>query len=367
MAYIGESQNTMRPSKNDSTIKIPITFDYNGGRKEATKSRYIWSAVVGVVGLIIGIGIMTSSDGFFLINIPLGLLFIFGVILVIRFPILKEHKVRENMVSLLDSDYKRDYDYFWGLYSIEDMYPYYCHFRNGRQGIFVQFEKDVIVGKIDDAEYEHYEAIADAYNLAGGFNIKMCHIDYMANIGSDDRLVECFNSLTDIDNEDIKDIMTDIYTHVQGMMLENVTNFDVYVFTFNSSEQSFMNNMQKIFGCMLEANYISFRILNSNDLRDLAISLFNINDLSVVDASTKAFKSNRKSGVIPIRVINSLGEETILNKTQEEKAEERKLREKEQRLKKEEVARRKKSKKEKKKNRRSKDIVNDDSDEIDLF
>lgn len=360
MAYIGESSNIMRPEKGSLTIKIPITFDYSGGRKESNKSKYLWVGILLVLGLIISIGIMTSDEGFFLVNILFGLAVFYGVLLIIRFPILKEHKIRNNMAKMLEEDYKLETRNFWGIYSIDDVYPYYAHLRNGKTALYVRFEKDVILGKVDEAEYEHYEAIGDAYNLAGSKNISMCHVDYMDNIGEDERLNECFKQLSYIENEDIRYIMTDIYSNLKEEMNDMVSTFDVYVFTFNTRESIFWNNIQEVIKCMLDANYNSFTILNSNDLRELTKSLFNIHDFSVNEAEATAFESRNYQGVIPISLEKPDGSEIIFNKTLEEKQEARLLKEKEEELRKEEKRRRKRNKKSNNSNKKE-DI------EIDIF
>lgn len=358
MAYVGESENIMKPRKGDSVINLPVTFDYSGGRKDSIKSKLLWVCVISVIGVIIGLGIIFSDKGFFLLNLIFGLVVMYGIFLIIRFPILKEHKIRERMIKLKDSDYVSSYGDLWGIPSIDDFYPYYCHFRNGKTGLFIEFEKDVILGKVSDSEFEHYEAIADAYNLAGSMQISMCHIDYMDNIGADERLVECFNELPSVENPDIRDLLTDVYTNLQEEMNTNVSTFDVYVFTFKNSESTFWYNLQQIISCMLEANYVSFKILNESDLRELSKSLFNLHDFSVVEASASAFENKKYAGVIPISITSSDGVEVIINKTTEEKKEERKAKERERMLKKEEDRRRRKKKKKSK---------NTSEEEIDIF
>lgn len=357
MAYVGDSDNIMKPKKGDSSINLPVTFDYSGGRKETNKSKKIWVCVLIAISLIIGIGVMTSSKGFFLFNIIFGLLIIYGTSLVIRFLIMHEHKVRERMVKMDDEDFIKSYEDLWGIYSMDDLYPYYAHLRNGKFALFIQFEKDVILGKVADSEYDHYEAIGDAYNVAGSLEIGMCHVDYMDSIGNDDRLVDCFKELSSIENPDIRDILTDVYSNLQGMMEQSVATFDVYVYTFKSSEPSFWYNIQQVISCMLEANYVSFKILDKTDLRDLSKSLFNMHDFSVVEAYSSTFEKRNYTGVVPISITKYDGTETLLNKTIEEKKEERRAKEKEVVLKKEELSNRRKKKKSK----------NTSEDEIDIF
>lgn len=342
MAYVGESSNIMKPKKGASKIYLPITFDYSGGRRDTNKGKIIWACIVGVLGLIFGLGTLFAKDGNFISNLVLGIGIMFVASLIIRFPILKEHKLRNEILEAQERDYKKTYDKVWGIFAMDDTYPYYAHMRNGKTAIFVRFDKDVILGKVKDSKHEHYEAISDAYNLAGSMGIGMCHIDYMDVIGNDERLDACFQSLPSIQNPDMRDLVTDIYTNLQEKMNEKVTTYDVYVYTFRSSEASFWYQIQKVFACMLDANYSSYKVLNADDLRSLPISLLNLHDFSVVEAMSQAFEMGEYKGVIPIKVITG-GNEVIINKTIEEKKEEAKIRAKEEALKKE--ANRKKKKK----------------------
>lgn len=362
MSYVGDSENIMQPRNGDTTINLPITFDYSGGRKESNKSRYIAVGVLSVLGLIIGIGTIFSKEGFFLFNLIFGLLIMYGVLLIIRFPLLKEHKIRNDLLKIEESDMETDFHNLWGIFEMDEVYPYYAHLRNGRSALFVMFEKDVIIGKVPDYEFRHYEAIGDAYNLAGSMQVGMCHIDYMDNIGNDERLVECFKDLAEVENPDIKDVLTDIYTNLQYSMEESVSTFDVYAFTFKGNPSTFWFGIQQVFGCLLEANYCSYKILNSSDLRDLSKSLFNIHDFSVVEACSTSFvKKGYYKGIIPIKITKLDGTETILNKTLAEKKEERRVKEKEQMLRKEEDRRRKRNKK------KGNIVSNSEEDEIDIF
>ncbi len=347
----------MRPEMGDSSITLPVTFDYSGGRRDSNKSKILWSSILGVVGLIVGVGIITNKEGSIITNIVLGVLEIFAVAMIIRFPILKEGKIRRNNIELIDNDYKFPEKKFWGIYNIDSNYPNYCRFRNGQSGLFVRLNKDVILGKYSESEFEHYEAIGDALNLAGADQVRICHVDYMDNVGTDERLEDSFIKLSEVENPDIKELLTDMYGYLQQQMMLRVTTFDVYVFMWSGSDINAWNTIQRILSCFLEANYRSYHILNQNDLRELSKVLNNLTDFSVIDAMSNAFEVSEYKGVVPIRKVNMFGDEIVYNKTQEQKRREQEQKIKEQEIRKEELKR----KKSKVKNRKEED------DEIDLF
>ena len=348
----------MRPELGQSSIILPVTFDYSGGRKDTQKTAKIFSVVLAVVGIVIGLGTIFSKKGFFLTNFLIGVFILYAFLFVIRFFLLKEGKIRQGMIDLKDNDYKKDLREWWGIYNISDTYPYYCRFRNGQSGVFVLLNKDVILGKFSESEFEHYEAIGDAYNICGGSNIKMCHIDYMDNIGMDERLEESFINLERVENPDLKDLLTSMFSFQQEQMLERVTTFDAYLFMWSGSDVSAWNTIQRILSCFMQANYRSYRILDAKDLRDLQITLGNLKDFSVIDAMMNAFTTNADVSINPIKVKHSDGNVEILGKTRAQRKEEAILKQKEEELKKEEIKRR----------RRSKSNKNTKEDEVfDLF
>lgn len=339
-----DSVSIMRPGKNATKVYLPIAFEYSKGKTESNKTTALWVVILGVIGLLVGFGIMFSKDGFILGNIAMGLLVLFGFSLIIRFGVLKEHKVRNRYLEKEAEDYKIDYEDMWGIFSIDNSYPYYARMRNGKTALFVKFEKDVVVGKVDDYRFEHYEAIGDAYNLAASMGVDICHIDYMDVVGTDDRLDDCFKSLSNIPNPDMRGLMTDIYTNLQELLNERVSTFDVYVFTFRSGESSFWFQIQGVINCMLSANYRSFKILNEDDLRGLSKSILNLKDFSVYEAYLDSLKLNNYSGVTPIEVVSSDGVVTKLNMSSVERQDNKG-----------------------KKNVAGSNISSDDSDEVDIF
>lgn len=376
--------NPMMPKKGATSLLLPITFDYSGGRSESMKSRYIWSAILGVIVIIIAVGVATNKSGFFAFNLILAMGILFVSSYAIRMLLLKEGKLREDFKSVNKNDMKRGFEDSWGIYSVDEDYPYYCRYRNGKSGLIIQLNKDVILGKYSDSEYEHYEAISDAYNIAGSSNIQMCYVDSMGNVGTDSRLEQSFAELSSVNNPDVRDVLTDIFTYQKNLMMERVTTTDHYVFTWRGSDITAWNIIQQILACFLQANYVSYHILDPDDMRDLYKDLFNVHEFSVVDATLSAFNAKKLekgeieysfNGVTPIRLVYEDGTETKLGKTREEKEQERKLAEKEKELKKQELKRRKSksSKKPSKKSPKggsgssSEHIILDADEILDLF
>ena len=262
-----------------------------------------------------------------LTNFAIGVVIIYFTIFIVRFFLLKEGNVRSEAITIKDNDYKLNIREIWGIYDISNQYPYICRFRNGKSGIIVKLNKDVILGKYNDAEHEHFEAIADAYNICGSSNIQMCHVDYMDVIGNDERLDASFESLNNVSNPDMRDLLTDIYSYQKDQMSKRVTTYDAYVFLWKGSDRVAWNTIKSILNCFMQANYRSYQLLNEEELRELPKSVFNLKEFSAVFAMLNSFDSKLSSGIVPIRLEKANGEVETLGKTLKEKREERALEE----------------------------------------
>lgn len=344
----------MRPEVGDRELVLPITFDYSGGRAESNKSKKLWAVILAVVALLFGIGVMRSRDLAWFISIPLGLLVMFVFSLFIRFVLLDEKKIRSDYSEIMDDDQRLGTEEIWGIYNVSPVYPYICRFRNGKSGIFVRLTKDVILGKYADAEYEHYEAIGDAYNIAGASRVQILHVDYMVNVGTDERLATSFENLATVSNPDVKDILTEIFTYQQEQMMNAVTTYDVYAFMWTGSDISAWNTITKILACFLDANYRGYVILNDGELRELVKAVFNLEEFSVNQASGAAFHTTLSASIVPIEVVHADGTVEKINKTVQEKKDEAAQRAEAAKAEEKERERRKRLKKENKKKRKKK-------------
>lgn len=372
MAVREEVGNTgMKPKVGQRVMSLPITFNYQGGRSGKNKTAKVWAVVLFIFSIICFFGLLFRKDSNILLNILLAFCSLYCILFIIRFPIMGEAGYRRDKIKLIDSDFQIPMSDIWGIYDFSDMYPYIARFRNGKSGIFVLLHKDVILGKYAQQEYDNFEAIGDAYNICGSSDIQICHIDYMDLIGSDERLDESFASLDRVQNIDLRDLLTDIYTYQQKVMSNQVTTFDAYLFLWSGNDDVAWVTIQRILSCFLDGNYRGYKILNKSDCRELNKVIHNLDDFSVEKGMLSAFAvSDESNCVVPIKVIHADGSEEVLNKTSAERKEAMIERQKEAELRKEEIKARKEERKKKSKEKKQagdKPVEDIEDEEIDLF
>lgn len=364
---------SMKPDPDDFSVSIPVTFDYKGGRDENKRNKIFLTIITSVLGIILIIGVLLRSSSPIYMRIFVDVIIFLVVTIFLRFFVFKESIYSDIYESLKEVDFMPDSSCFWQIYDIDYNYPYVCHYTNGLKGIFVRMEKDVVVGKSDNVMYDHFEGISEAYNRASSMNINMYHIDYMDNVGNDPRLRGMYDDLKNVDNPDMQDVLIDIYQNLQEEMSRDYSSFDTYVFFTRDRFENFIYNVQIICGEMLGGNFLSYKVLDVNGIRQSCMALLNLHEFSVINASELLLKNSSHAGIVPISVEHGDGTVEKINKTVEEKRLENEERLRKEQEAKEDAKRKKRDERNNKRKKKGNDTQNKESEssnkdeDLDLF
>lgn len=360
----------MTPHRGEYSIHLPVTFDYKGGRSTHTKTKVIATLVL-VFAEVIGTIYLSRQGNIELWQKVLYIAAMYWVgVLIIRFAVFGELRFSDIIEELKAKDFRLNYKDFWQIFAVDEDYPYTCYFRNGYKGVFVRMERGAITGKANDASFDHYDIVGDAYNLAHSLNMNIVHLDYMDNVGNDPRMNALYDDLNYVENPDMRDMLVDIYDNLNSIMSRNYTSYDVYLFLSRDNVENLNYNVQLVSSRMLGGNYITYKILDSLNIARMTSALMNMHEFSIVDAESDVLEGTYSQGIIPIHVVHADGSIEKLNKTQEEKRIERAEMERKQKeaLEARERAKQERKNRGKKKAEQPKEEVVENLDEdLDLF
>lgn len=317
----------MRPEVGDTSITLPVTLDFKGGR--STRSRTVlWATIIIIIAtiLILVFFWLKSNKEFLLkLGITIGIAIVELRVFCIFF--FKERYLKKIYEDLQASDGKLDYTELWKIFEIDAVHPHICYFKNGKKGIFVRMERGTITGKGEDASFYHYDAIAEAYNAAHSANLDIIHIDYMSGIGQDRRIDALTQEALKLENNTMRETMLSIYDHLMEDISVVYSCFDVYLFLTNKgSAQSLFDGVQTVCEKMLGGNYISYTCMSRDAVSTLCRDVFNLEFFDSVSVS-QTLVDGSKDAVVPIAYKSVNGEVTVLNKTHKQQEEERRQRE----------------------------------------
>lgn len=310
----------MRPEPNNDFVEIPMTFDVTSGTPPLTEKRL-------TLGFLISLGIVVASIVLAILSSSWSLaipILIIGVIAMTIFRVVWFNEIyyRKKMSELVANDYTYSSKVIWDIYEIAPGFPI-CSFKNGTKAVFVSFDKDIIVGKPDDNEFLHYEAIAEGLQTVAHKGITCMHLDYMDTVGKDGRLDDVIKGLLETPNEELRQLLSLVFEYQQYTMTKSYSTYDVFVFFYKYNDSEFQDDLESIVGSFMNANYVRYRLLGANQIRELVKSIYNLEDFSVNEACDNVFKKEEGSKYIRVIWTECDGKRTVFSKTAEEKAAER--------------------------------------------
>lgn len=306
----------MEPRRGRDIVQIPITFDASGGGRARQSGKKLWTFLVTVIWLFTTILVMIVVEGFWFWAYPIISFIVLTYI--IRFLIVREPYYREKRRILVENDYMFPHSLFWNIYEISDRFPYIVQYGDGRKGIFVALDKDVVVGKDDFADFDHHNAIADAYQQMVKRGIECIHIDYMDTVGKDTRLQSLFRQAETTENPDLRKLLLRKFDHLEFLMNRSYSTYDVYAFFYVGRDDIFWSELQEVLEYFKQANYIRARVLNKTAISELVETIINLDNFSISRASDNLFKELNQTQYIRPLWVEKGDERTILNKSLEE-------------------------------------------------
>lgn len=279
----------MIPRKRSPIVEIPVTFDGGNTKPQGLTNDKFYLSL-----LVFGVWLFLAVVSIFVdITIFRKIIYIIGsfcvALAIIRYLLIREPYFRKKREDLVEKEYQYPYSIFWNIYEVTNSYPTICRYANGLKSVFVVFDKDVIVGREQDAEYYHYEAISEAYLQMHKRGIDCIHIDYMDTVGKDDRVKGLFELANNSENPDLKEVLLRMFDNVEYIMQHSYASYDVYCFFYNGKDELFLDELDVVLDSFLDANYIRYRILDKLEIGELVKSVFNIEEFSVRDASERLF------------------------------------------------------------------------------
>lgn len=311
----------MIPNKFTRKLRLPVSFDVKEHRGKNYIAIFSIMFIVFILLTLFTIGFIFSPRTLLVKLIVIPIWYI--VILFYRYIVFKEGKMSDNFELQKEKDFKTPLTEMWAAYDIDDKHPYVVHYMNNYKGVFVRFKKDVIQGKVDNIEFEHYNAIANAYQKAHDLGLNLIPIDYMDNVGNDNRLDALYSNTERGANPELENMLLGVYSNLKNLMSQEFSSFDVVLIYMRTSPDDLWFRVRQVLEEYKDANYKSFELLNSTELLTLVKELYNLEDFSIYEAEKAVLDTRVKQILRPITLIDVEGKVTQLNKTFEEEEQEK--------------------------------------------
>lgn len=296
----------------DDSIVLPVTFDYKGGRSGNLKSSVLVFVITLGAVILASIVIFSNDAKSLLVKLIYFFVLLLGWFFFLRFFVFKEKLYRGYIDSiskvsskaLNDGEEDVTSNSYWSIFDISDVYPYECYYVDGKRGIFVSLSKDIFIGKGDDVISKHYDAIANAYNVASRSQVDLVTIDYMDTVGNDTRIGNLYSELANSRNEKLKSFVGNLYKGLVDSMEGEFASYDVYCIITNNKSVELDKVMMRIVSELLEGNYVAYKVLDESALKQLCATLTNNEDFSLLEAKERVLRVSNYRSFKPLFVVD---------------------------------------------------------------
>lgn len=313
----------MKPNKDSREFKVPMTIDVRNSIELDAKMKVYWSvciAFVYIIVMVVLIALVPNKLFMLLIALVLGIALQYGV----RIALIREGKYKKAISELEKNDFQMAYSQFWDILEIDAVEPFTVRFKNGATGYFVTLESGSKIGKPSSAEYDHYEAIADALRVLSKRKLQFYHVDFMDNINKDGRITGVRNQYTKAPPT-IKKYLMQKYDFLETRMTDEYTSYDVIVIytpLHISDEFELYEGVREFSEYLVDAHYIHVKMMDAYDIENLAKTLLNSDNFNSIDASESlASTLNSTKFLRKIYTIDEYGNKEVHNLTRKEKQE----------------------------------------------
>ena len=300
-----------RPKIGDTSTPIPIALEAKrvlGMERFRGRLYFLYGFIP--IFIILDFVFLFGSSMFLPLRLLVFVLLVMLEMWGLRYLNLEEQEYRKDVQGMFLEDYKLPLELLWGVFQVSPNGVLF--FNNGLIGILARFDRNVKVGRDTDTHhFEHYTAIADAYNLAGSLGCTVTYVDYMGTAGIDQRLTKAKMTLPEIENPDVRDVMLGIYDNLEKSISETSLPVDVFLLTMRGYEDDLLDVFSKFSSAMLNANFVGYSLLSRDDLTLMLRDLWGVN-FNLDDILSEGYSSQ---GIIhPIRLVYDSGEVKELRK-----------------------------------------------------
>ncbi len=276
----------MKPEEYTSSVSIPLTFDGVKRDNSIGKMRVVIAIFAIILAIIFSIYIVFNANATLIVRILYGILFFIASTLLIRIVILKESYFRKQFKLLESQNYQCADTTMFGIYEIGDGDIPICRFQGDLQAVFIKMYRGSIVGCGGNAEYNHFENLADSLYTASKSRLKILYLDVALGSTGSTFLDDAIDSLEDCNSDTLKDMLSRIYDNVCALSKNLLLNEDIFV-VFGGNDAQFEHKVSEFADSLLDANYVEYEYLGIEELSDLYSSLMNLPNSNISSLLSK--------------------------------------------------------------------------------
>lgn len=186
-------------------------------------------------------------------------------------------------------------DIFWNIASIrESSRGSILMFADLKIGVMIKLDKDSIIGKDEQFEEAHFDAISDFYKEISLRQYEFVQLNLMEQAGKDPRIAKLDDLVVNCENKNVSKLIELQLGYLKSITRATLYETDyvlIYTKDINKMDQ-IIDDVEDIVYKILDGAFIGYEILNLNDVVDIHKEIYGV---SYFDASEAAMNTFRNS------------------------------------------------------------------------
>lgn len=251
-----------------------------------------------IFGALVGWLIMANSSGYSFMNTLIVFLILLWISSILLRYIVFEERLYYKMYEELKKGRVIKPDRFWNIASkSKSSHGTALIYNDAKIGVIVRLERDIITGKGEGVEENHYDAVSDFYKYLNSKGIKRVFMNIMEPTGKDERLAELDKLCNATDNYNINRLVELSVTHIKNISNNTLTDVEYYLLYTDDimGQDSLIDNVEEAMSILMSGAYASYEILGTlgdREINEFARQINFVDYFNTDEAALRIFKAN---------------------------------------------------------------------------
>lgn len=222
----------------------------------------------------------------------------------------KEFKLREELKSKTDNSI---FSYFFGIYDIDETFPYICYMLDGSIGVFIRCIRKTQVGNVQEKAFYHGQGLGDFYNQCAALGIVPETIDIQASNSYDERFDALYDHLNEISSPTMQTVLSSFYHHWEDNSSSSQLTYEYFLLRGTGDPMVFWDKVVALNSALMGASYKRIQTLDKEQIGTLCKDVYGLIDLPITDAMNQAVQKSDKSSLRLLWVGDAKGRKKQVN------------------------------------------------------
>lgn len=206
----------------------------------------------------------------------------------------RDYKLREELKSKTATSL---FSNFFGIYDIDEVFPYTCYMLDGSIGLFIRCVRRTQVGNVQEKAFYHGQGLASFYNQCAALGIKPELIDLQSANSYDERFNDLYNHLNEVSSPTMQKVLSSMYHHWEDNSSSSQLTHEYFLLRGTGDPMVFWDKVTSLTSALMNASYKRISVMDKDQIATLTKDLYGLVEFPIADAMNQAVQRSSRSSL----------------------------------------------------------------------